>query len=148
MTSTRTRTPKTARTETHRAPAKAPRRKVPAVLVSLLDVVDDRTDDLADIALLCRLGHEWREAPKDPKTFLQLAARGLVEDLEVCQGCKSIRKCQRYYPSFIRIGQYKYIWSDGYLLAEQFRGRGRLTRDQVRQALAARRTRAALGLTA
>lgn len=141
MTTTATRPSKPRTRATSRPTTRSPRvsTRTPSVLTVLLGELDERTIALAFEALVCRLGHDWQPYEISLSQMMQLASRGLAEDTEQCSRCKSFRHAQRYFPSMVRIGQYRYEFSDGYLLSEEFQGLGRLTKDQVRQAVWARR---------
>lgn len=137
MTAARKRTAKTTKARSPAGVRRAPR--IPAALRPLLDIIDDRTVDLATAALKCRAdGHPWETDPVSLRQRLALFTRGLSQKLQRCTRCDSLRKEEFYFPSMVKVGGFKYIWSPGYLIAKAFAGSGRLAKEQVRQALEAR----------
>jgi hypothetical protein len=87
-------------------------------------------------ALECRhLGHAWQRIPMSASRRLELLMRGETETIRICSRCRSRRTDIYELPSFDTLYS-KIEYTDGYLMAREFKGSGRLPRQEALKASA------------
>lgn len=111
-----------------KAPAKkvvtARVRKTPKFKIQL----DERIKGMTVEALDCRsMGHAWNRVPMESKRRLELLARAETETIRICARCRSRRVDVYELPSFYTISS-QIEYSEGYLIAREFKGSGRMPR--------------------
>lgn len=90
--------------------------------------LDQRVNGMTTEALDCRsMGHAWQRIPMAGERRLELLARAETETVRVCMRCQSRRRDLYELPTFLTISS-QIDYSDGYLIAKQFAGSGRMPR--------------------
>lgn len=90
--------------------------------------IDERTRTMPAEALECRSsGHAWQRVPLSAARRLELLQRGETETIRICTRCRSRRTDVYELPSFATLYS-KIDYSDGYLIAKEHQGSGRLPR--------------------
>lgn len=113
-------------------PRKAVTAKVPkkaaASKLSFKVQLDQRIKGMTPEALDCRsMGHAWQRIPMAGERRLELLARAETETVRVCMRCQSRRRDLYELPTFVTIAS-QIDYSDGYLIAREFAGSGRMPR--------------------
>lgn len=94
--------------------------------------LDERTAGLTAQALACReTNHIWATVSQGHALRALLAHRGQFEKVRTCQTCGSQKSDLYWLPSFERVRAPRYTWSEGYLIAKEFAGRGRLSKADI-----------------
>lgn len=97
--------------------------------------IDVRTDTMSTEVLMCRsMNHPWQRVPTPPARRTELLKQNLVEWQLHCLRCGSTKFLLLQMPDFALVSsQIKYC-SD-YLMANKYRGQGRLPLPTVRRAM-------------
>ena len=97
--------------------------------------LDDRTQGMSLEALLCRsMNHPWQRTPLSPSRRRELLKLGETETTWYCLRCSSQRIDRFSLPDFETLSS-KIEYAEGYLVAKQFAGSGRLPRREARKAM-------------
>lgn len=101
---------------------------------------DARTDEMSAQALQCRsMNHPWQRIPLSPSRRRQLLTLGQTESTWICMRCTAERTDLFELPTFDTLVS-KIRYPEGYLMAKEFKGTGKLPRREARKALFVRDT--------